>query len=150
MRSSGSVAVRAAVAMLGGTSLIPSAAIASGFQLQEQSASGRDSVAVEAQTLIPWGLISLPKINQIQALFMACLPHACPLRPKPPESLDARWVTETELAGLEMWDPATGFDAGPVFRNLQLSGFDFYQLTELFSRRFVINRTPTYLERVFR
>jgi 8-oxo-dGTP diphosphatase len=101
-------------------------------------------VVLRPEALIPYALVSLPQMNQFYAIYTARLPDTLPLRAKPPESLDARWVTATELASIEFWEPAAGFDMGRVYRNAQSDRFEFYQQTESFVRRFAKDRI-TYL-----
>jgi 8-oxo-dGTP diphosphatase len=103
-------------------------------------------VVLQPEALIPYALVSLPQMNQFYAIYTARLPDTVPLRAKAPESLDARWVTTTELASIKLWDPAIGFDMTRVYRNAQSGRFEFYQQTESFLRCFTQDRIA-YLRR---
>jgi ADP-ribose pyrophosphatase YjhB (NUDIX family) len=104
-------------------------------------------VELELEALIPYGWISLPKLNQIHALFMARLPEALPLRPALPEALDARWVLESEIAQLEFWDTGTRFDFALVYEYARSAKFPFFQRSESFARLFLEGSQAVYLRR---
>jgi ADP-ribose pyrophosphatase YjhB (NUDIX family) len=94
-------------------------------------------VELELEALIPYGLISLPKLNQVHAVFMARLPKTLPLRPTLPEALDARWVLESEVAKLEFWDTGTRFEFASVYEHARAAKFPFFQRSEAFARVFI-------------
>jgi 8-oxo-dGTP diphosphatase len=94
-------------------------------------------VELEAEAMIPYGLISLPKLNQIHALFMARLPETVPLSPALPEALDARWVPESEIVKLEFWDTGTRYDFALVYEHGRSGSFTFFQRSESFIRLFI-------------
>ncbi len=80
--------------------------------------------------LLPHGIISLPKINQIYAVFLAVLDEPRPLKPVPPEVLDARWFTEEAYPLEESWDPALELNVAGLYERLRAKCFCFYQGTD--------------------
>jgi ADP-ribose pyrophosphatase YjhB (NUDIX family) len=77
-----------------------------------QEETGIDLSRVQMQ---PHGTISLPEINQVYATYFALLKEPMPLRPAPPETLDARWFNETTFPIGELWDPARNFAVAHFF-----------------------------------
>lgn len=109
----------------------------------------REEVGVDlpVDALMPYGLISLPKMNQIHVLFIARLPQTLPLHPVLPETLEARWVPEADFAKLEFWDPGTRFDFTVLYKHGRSAGFAFYQRSETFARLFADGRQQLYQRR---
>lgn len=97
-------------------------------------------ILLRPEAMIPHALVSLPGLNQVYAMYIACLEEMLPVRAKGPESLDARWVEEDQLADLPLWDPAVGYDMGWLYRRAKSGRFEFYQQTGTFIRKFANNR----------
>lgn len=111
-------------------------------EIQEET-----GVVVDAESMIPYGIVSLPSMNQIYAVYTTRLADRRPAKGRPPESLDARWVSEDEFTTLQYWEPAAGFDMSQAFQSAASSEFEFFQKNETFLRRFTSHREPTYLQR---
>jgi ADP-ribose pyrophosphatase YjhB (NUDIX family) len=84
-------------------------------------------VRLDAAQLGPFGLLSVPELNQVHALFAATVPVGTPVTPCPPESLEAGWFAEGALSPDELWEPSSMFDHALFYRRAQSSRFDFYQ-----------------------
>jgi len=87
-------------------------------------------ITLSADQLIPYGIISLPSLNQVYVTFLAVLDRAVRLEPKLPEALEAGWFSESEYPLHEIWKPSSGFDVSRMFNRVRTGQFDFYQQTD--------------------
>jgi ADP-ribose pyrophosphatase YjhB (NUDIX family) len=87
-------------------------------------------LVLEREALLPFMHMSLPAINQVQLVFIAKLPKQLPLRPSPPEVLEAHWFRKEEIPLDELWAPAFDYDIDLIFDRGNSERFDYYQHTE--------------------
>lgn len=80
--------------------------------------------------LLPHVMVSLPEINQVYASFVALLDRPHPLRPSPPEAIDAQWFSERTFPISEIWDPARDFDVAHFFECVRTRRFDRWRRTD--------------------
>ena len=86
-------------------------------------------IRIETERFIPFGLMSLPEINQVVVAFLVRSEVASPVRPMLPEAVDGRWFSEEELSSMEVWEPAMGFDWSRLFNRFRAGHVDIYQLS---------------------
>jgi ADP-ribose pyrophosphatase YjhB (NUDIX family) len=87
-------------------------------------------VNLRKEDLIPYGICSLPAMNQVYVCFLAILDRLVPPEACPPESTDARWFDQREYARERVWPPGVGFDIDTVFEHVRTRVFHFHHLTE--------------------
>jgi ADP-ribose pyrophosphatase YjhB (NUDIX family) len=87
------------------------------------------ALLLSPETLIPFGTLSVPAMNQVHCLFIARLERCSPILPHPPESLEARWCLRAELEEQSLWQPAYEFDMDLIYSCGTSARFDFYQRT---------------------
>lgn len=87
-------------------------------------------LVLDRSALIPFGMLSLPAMNQVHIVFIAQIEKRLPLRPSPPEVLDAGWYLRSEVPEHELWSPAHDFDIDLIFARGSSDRFDFYQRTD--------------------
>ena len=91
-------------------------------------------VRVEAAGLVPFSIMSVPKMNQIIIGYLASMDRAVELDTRCSEVIDARWFAEHEIPIAETWEPARGFDWGRLFRRCNSARNEIYQLNDRFVR----------------
>ena len=79
---------------------------------------------------VPYGITSLPKLNQFAVTFLARIDRAVELSAGHPEALDARWFSNEDMPVAEVWEPAIGFDWSRIFKDCREYGRDFYQWSD--------------------
>jgi ADP-ribose pyrophosphatase YjhB (NUDIX family) len=84
--------------------------------------------------LVPRAIISLPAMNQVYQVFFARVAEAPSGVAVPPESLDVRWVSESELVELDLWAPALEIDFRDLFEKVGSNSEGFAQWNEEFLR----------------
>jgi ADP-ribose pyrophosphatase YjhB (NUDIX family) len=87
-------------------------------------------LVLERDALLPFMHMSLPAINQVQMVFIAKLAKRLPLRPSPPEVLEAGWYLQHEIPTDELWAPAFDYDLDLIYARGNRERFDYYQHTE--------------------
>lgn len=91
-------------------------------------------IKLEPIHLWPHGVVSIPRMNQVYHVFVACLDEMEPARAAQPESLEVGWFSEAEVLSLDLWDPGTSIEASLLFDGARKRRFDFFQQTDDFSR----------------
>ena len=92
-------------------------------ELQEET-----GIELETAAFYPFGMLSVPHINQVHAFFAAHISKDMPLRPNKPEIEDAGWFKEGTIAYEDLWEPALAFDMSLLYRRGSSSRFDYYQM----------------------
>lgn len=92
-------------------------------ELQEET-----GLELSTQAFYPFGMLSVPHINQVHAFFAARVSQSVLPRPNPPEIDDARWFNLGELPREDLWAPALAFDLPLLYRRGSCSRFDYYQM----------------------
>jgi ADP-ribose pyrophosphatase YjhB (NUDIX family) len=85
-------------------------------------------LTLSRQAFYPFGMLSVPKINQVHAFFAARVGECARLTPNPPEIDDARWFRLGEIPLHDLWQPAHAFDMSLLYRRGTCSQFDYYQM----------------------
>lgn len=85
-------------------------------------------IELDTQAFYPFGMLSVPHINQVHAFFAARVTHPVALRSYPPETDDARWFRLGDIAQQDLWEPALAFDMPLLYRRGSCSRFDYYQM----------------------
>jgi hypothetical protein len=80
---------------------------------------------------VPFGLISLPAINQADVSFLVRLERRVATRPSCPEVLEAKWSLEPCYPASEIWDPESGRDVNWLFEMARTGRVEFFQQTDL-------------------
>lgn len=80
------------------------------------------------QAFYPFGMLSVPHINQVHAFFAAWTSDRSPLRPNPPEIEDVCWFKQNQLVKADLWEPALAFDMSRLYRRATSRRFDYYQM----------------------
>ncbi len=83
---------------------------------------------LDTRAFYPFGMLSVPHINQVHALFAANVSKGVPLRPTSPEIEDACWFEQKEIPYDELWEPAMAFDMSLLYRRGSSRRFDYYQM----------------------
>lgn len=91
-------------------------------------------VKLTGTQLLPHGVVSVPKINQVYHIFIARLEQPVPAAVVRPESLEVGWFSYDELTKLNIWEPGVSLDMRVLFEGIRLNRRDFYQQNEHFSR----------------
>jgi 8-oxo-dGTP diphosphatase len=93
-------------------------------------------IRIDREELVPNGIISLPKLNQVYVVFIAKLREATQPKPKPPEALDAHWFSESEFSSADLWAPALewGDGARELFDRIRTHRLDLYQQSDDYLR----------------
>jgi ADP-ribose pyrophosphatase len=102
---------------------------------------------LDAEQLLPHGMVSLPSLNQVCAAFFAQIGERRPLLAHPPESLDARWFSEADYPYAEAWQPALDFNIARFYDRVRTGRFDFYQRWERALRIVSVDSRVDYLWR---
>lgn len=76
----------------------------------------------------PFGMLSVPHINQVHALFAARIEKCALLKPHQPEIDDARWCRLGDIPQEDLWRPALAFDMPLLYRRGTCRRFDYYQM----------------------
>jgi len=87
-------------------------------------------LGIAASHWLPCGMVSLPALNQVHAVFMAVLDQVATLTPNAPEATDAAWFSEQRYPVDEVWQPLIGFDIGRMYRQARTRRSDFYQQSD--------------------
>lgn len=85
-------------------------------------------VELDTQAFYPFGMLSVPHINQVHAFFAARVPEGTALRANPPEIDDARWFKLSDIPQQDLWEPALAFDMPLLYRRGTSRRFDYYQM----------------------
>lgn len=85
-------------------------------------------LTLRRQAFYPFGMLSVPHINQVHAFFAARVRGCLPLTPNPPEIEDAHWFRLGDIPNEDLWQPARAFDMPLLYRRGTCSQFDFYQM----------------------
>ena len=104
-------------------------------------------VHLKKEELWPHAIISLPALNQVHVSFLACLSSPCPLKPSPPEALDARWFSESAIAGADIWEASHGYESGIAYQIARNKRLDIYQQSDDFLRLLLNDGSMRYLWR---
>ena len=83
---------------------------------------------LDVRAFYPFGMLSVPHINQVHALFAANVSSDTLLLPNSPEIEDVRWFEQGEIPYKELWEPAMAFDMSLLYRRGSSRQFDFYQM----------------------
>ncbi len=83
---------------------------------------------LDTRDFYPFGMLSVPHINQVHAFFAARVSKDEPLRPNTPEIEDSCWFEEGAIPHGELWEPAMAFDMSLLYRRGSSSRFDYYQM----------------------
>jgi hypothetical protein len=84
---------------------------------------------------VPFGIISLPSINQVYVSFIARLERRAMLNAAYPEALAANWFLEDEYVAADTWEPAADDDVSWLFEVGRTGRFEFFLQTERRLRR---------------
>jgi 8-oxo-dGTP diphosphatase len=129
----------------------PPGGFVEGFESPESAAirETREEVGVQLdiENLIPLGIVSVPRINQVYLSFLARLDGIAALRACAPEALDARWFPEQAFPLSDIWEPFAEFNMSILFDRMRAGRFEFYQRTDDFVRVISERETITYLRR---
>ena len=93
--------------------------------------SEETGLSISAENYVPFGVISLPAINQVYVSFLVRLEQRVAIRPSPPEVLEAGWFLEPDYPAGEMWEPDLGRDVGWLFEIARTGRLEFFQQTGL-------------------
>lgn len=93
------------------------------------------ALSVPAERYVPFGIISLPAINQVYVSFLLRLERRVRIRASLPEVLEAEWFSESLYPAGEIWDPELGRDVGWLFRMAQTGRLELLQQTGLEMRK---------------
>ena len=104
-------------------------------------------IKLDPKQLMPHGVVSIPRINQVYHAFNVCLSDMVAASAVLPESLEVGWFSESDLSTVELWEPAANVDIGALFEGIRAGRFDFFQRSDEFSRVISERRTITYLSR---
>jgi hypothetical protein len=104
-------------------------------------------IRLEEEQLLPQAIQSLPALNQVYVTFLAPLKELIPPVPTLPEALDAQWFSEADYSTADLWEPAIGFDIGPLYDSVRFRRFDFYQRSENVVRVITAGHKITYVRR---
>jgi ADP-ribose pyrophosphatase YjhB (NUDIX family) len=88
-------------------------------------------LSISAESYVPFGVISLPAINQVYVSFLVRLEHRVAIRASPPEVLEAGWFLERDYPASEMWEPELGRDVSWLFEIARTGRLEFFQQTGL-------------------
>lgn len=83
---------------------------------------------LDTQAFYPFGMLSVPHMNQVHAFFTARVTDSAVLRPNPPEIDEAQWFKLSDLPREDLWAPAMAFDLPLLYRRGTCSRFDYYQM----------------------
>lgn len=98
---------------------------------------------IPAESYVPFGVISLPAINQAYVSFLLRLEHRVAIRASSSEVLETQWFLECDYPASEMWEPELGRDVSWLFEMARSRRLEFFQQTELTMRRLNLERTAT-------
>jgi ADP-ribose pyrophosphatase YjhB (NUDIX family) len=104
-------------------------------------------VRLSCEQMIPQGIVSLPRMNQVHMVFLAILDTPIPLHASLPEVQDCRWFLEQEYPAEDMWEPSIGFDMGRIFGRVRTGRLEFYQQNEDALRVINVDSSVHYLWR---
>ena len=91
-------------------------------------------LALEPSCLLPFGVFSIPDINQIYVAFIARIQEPVELQPKLPETTEIAWFEKEAYPHDEMWEPSSMFDIPRVYDSIKHNRFDFIQRTDEYLR----------------
>lgn len=83
---------------------------------------------LETSAFYPFGMLSVPHINQVHAFFAANVSGNMALSPNSPEIDDAAWFEQGRISKSELWEPALAFDMPLLYRRGSTRRFDYYQM----------------------
>lgn len=85
-------------------------------------------LTLSRQAFYPFGMLSVPHINQVHAFFAARVGECTRLTPNPPEIEDAGWFRLGDISPEDLWQPALAFDMSLLYRRGTCSQFDYYRM----------------------
>lgn len=92
-------------------------------------------LSIPGEQYVPFGIISLPAINQVYVSYLLRLERRVAIRASPAEVLEAGWFLEPVYPAGEIWDPELGREIGWLFEMAHTGRLEFFQQTELKLRR---------------
>lgn len=92
-------------------------------------------LSIPSDRYVPFGIISLPAINQAYVSFLLRLERRVAIRASFPEVLEAAWFPERHYPASEIWEPEFGRDVSWLFEMAHTGRLEFFQQTELKMRR---------------
>lgn len=104
-------------------------------------------ITISSSILLPYGIASLPALNQVHVFFLAVLERQLELKVCPPEALDAGWFSEDEYLAKDIWAPGKAFDIRDVFARVRRGRFHFYHQSEASVRVISDDAQVTYIWR---
>lgn len=102
---------------------------------------------LDIERLLPLATVSIESINQVYLMFIAQLDAVVPLKPAPPEALDARWFSRDSFPMPDIWEPFARFDMSGLFERVRTGRFEYYQRTDDFIRVISGRQEIRYLRR---
>lgn len=89
------------------------------------------SLRVPGARYLPFGVISLPRINQVYVSFLLRLGRKVDVRGIPPETTAAEWFSESNYPAQGIWEPEAPLDVRWLFRVARSEKREFFHRTEL-------------------
>lgn len=84
-------------------------------------------IRIPASELVPIGILSLSRLNQVHVLFLALLSEPSAARASPPEAIDAAWFSLQDFPYEEVWEPLKAVDVSLVYQYVKDGRFFFFQ-----------------------